>query len=117
MVSSVTIKKINREIKKIPKKNSKSNKNTSVMENVADNKYLQMCKEKRGRNREVLSKVVEDIKKKVASPRRTPKRNESKNKKSSPKNIANKKPSAKKRVSSPKTIKKPRKFLRLKRMR
>ena len=51
------------------------------MDNTKVNKYLQMCKRKRGRNEKFLDQVVEDIKKgkmdeksKVASPRSNPKK-------------------------------------------
>ena len=50
-VANVTIKKINKEIRKVPKKKNGKPKKNSVMDNVEDNDYLKMCKQKCGRNK------------------------------------------------------------------
>ena len=93
-VANVTIKNINKEIKKVPKKKISKPKKNSVMDDVEKNDYLKMCKQKRGRNKQVLSQIVEDLKKrKRNSPKRTPKQN------------------LRKKISSPRTTLNPRKIL------
>ena len=53
---------INKGIKSVArKKTSKAQKKKSIMDDVRDNEYLKMCKQKRGRNAKLLSQVVEDI--------------------------------------------------------
>ena len=48
-------------------------KNKSVMDDVSENKYLKMCKQKRGRNNRFLKQVVDDIKRaKKTTPRNSP---------------------------------------------
>ena len=93
-VANVTIKNINKEIKKVPKKKISKPKKNSVMYDVEKNDYLKICKQKRGRNKQVLSQIVEDLKKRRRnSPKRTPKQN------------------LRKKISSPKTTLNPRKIL------
>ena len=46
----------------MPKKKNGKPKKNSVMDNVENNDYLKMCKQKRGRNKQVLSQIVDDLK-------------------------------------------------------
>ena len=59
--SSVTIEAINKGIKNVKrKKTPKSQRNKSVMDEITDNKYLKMCKQKRTRNARVLTQIMAD---------------------------------------------------------
>ena len=43
------------------------------MDNVENNNYIKMCKQKCGRNKQVLSQIVEDLKKDSTQTRNSPK--------------------------------------------
>ena len=81
----------------MPKKKNGKPKKNSVMDNVENNNYLKICRQKRGRNKQVLSQIVDNLKKdsrrRRNSPKCTPKQN------------------LRKKTSSPKTTSKPRKIL------
>ena len=62
-VAGATVNKINKEVKMHTKeKTRKSKKVNNVMDDIDNNKYLKMCKEKRVRNEKCLNKLVHDIK-------------------------------------------------------
>ena len=73
-MSSSTIRAISKGIKSVAtRKNSVAPKNKSVMDDVCENQYLKMCKQKRGRNHKFLKQVVDDIKRgKKSTPRNLP---------------------------------------------
>ena len=99
-VAGVTVKKINKELKKnmtkknlSQKNNRKSKKINKVMDDINNNEYLKMCKEKRGRNETYLNKLVDDIKRVKNT--------------NSPLNERNKKSTSRKKATSPKSTSKP----------